>query len=178
MWFDWTSSPGGPYTDTTYQTHDLCARGEAANRIGNGHAWVLRKVLDAIYGKNVFPMMLSEWAFHPWEPEGKQFNGYPDVDVSVDHWKHMAQEHADYNIVASCYWQQDETYAFSGVDEVASAFGTRLSQFTTVTVGGKTYTGTGFKSDNDLPSIANGTDVRRKAFAAMMDQGVHRNGKP
>jgi hypothetical protein len=124
------------------------------------------------------PIVVGEYAFHAWEPDGKQFGGYPDVATTVAHWQHLAQEHADYNIVCSMYWKQDVDYAYSTANEVASAFGTRLAQYASVTAGGKSYTGEGNKADNDLPNIANGTDARRKAFAAMMDQGVHRNGKP
>lgn len=171
----WSSVPAGPYTPTVYEYHDLFTRGEAnGNTATAGHAWAARKSLDYLYGKNTMGILLAEYAFPVAEFEARQFNGFPDVVATRDHWKHLAQEHADYGVVGSFYWQQDNNYATIDNDENVWALGFRFGQGFDTTVGGNVYDG-GPVAITDLPSSTNGKDARRKGLAAQMDMTVQLN---
>lgn len=173
--WNWTSVPGGPYTPTVYEAHDLASRAEATgNTTVTGHAWAMRKILDNLYGKNVMGIVLAQYAFPVAEFEAREFNGFPNIIPTRDQWKHIAQEHADYGIVGSFYSRQEDQYGVIEPDANIWALGYRFGQGFPTTVSGVNYDG-GPWAVTDLPTSTNGTDARRKGLAAQMDMTVQLN---
>jgi hypothetical protein len=148
----WSSTPNAAVWNNMaiYERHVLFATGRNSGGTGgNRHLLDMRIVLDALYGSNVAPILLTRFAFSAFERSA----GDPGLPETLSHWDYLIQDMVNNN-VKGVVWRQGSDTQAPVVGDNIHILGAKY------TVGAQT---------NDT------ADTRRKALANWMDSTYANN---